>query len=643
MKKILLFASLAMVAFSCSKEVTTEAAKYADTKTVSVIVSTDAMDTKVSMENSDLYASSWGTIWENGDALTAWASYDNSISAFSMEAYDMEAATFTGEVSEGADSIRLIYPYSSQAANGTLYSIDLSSQKAGGDNIYLISDDLVSVENETEIVASMKHVGAFVVLTTDFSSVPANAVLKSIEISDIVVSQSIDLTKGVDEDGFYGTATTGTIKISDLDYDVVSGDYQFCFNALPFTVASGSSLSFKYNFLVDDLGYTKTVTLTNNSSDLDFARATHNYINVDCGCSDLTAYEDGTAEAPIQISTVTQLKALNDSDNDYEALSLHYVLMNDIELTSSWAPIGKQYSNEAQKFIGVFDGRNFSLTNLDVDSDNDYKALFGYIDGGVVKNLNVSGTVNSDGDYVGGICGYITSQGQIINCTANINVKGSGKYVGGIVGYAANSKGSEPNVIINCINKGNINGKQYVGGIVGYSKYPCYALNCGNEGDIYASSTYAAGISSYWYTSDAVNCYNTGNVSTAVYYYFGGLIGTTTSAGGVYNSYSTASLSTTSSSTFRAGSIIGNNVGSCFVVDCYWNADIYTTGIYSDSSTNEGTTVATGMTTTDMQGAEFVNTLNAKAAEMNSDYDGLLCKWVYNEGGYPTLDFDAIP
>ena len=106
-------------------------------------------------------------------------------------------------------------------------------------------------------------------------------------------------------------------------------------------------------------------------------------------------------------------------------------LTADITLTDNWTPIGS-YSN---RYTGTFDGAGHTISGLKVSSTGSYVGLFGYVDGGTVKNLNLANVSVSGNDYVGGVVG-INSQGTVTGCyhaTGEITSLRGGR-IGGIVG-----------------------------------------------------------------------------------------------------------------------------------------------------------------------------------------------------------------
>ena len=86
------------------------------------------------------------------------------------------------------------------------------------------------------------------------------------------------------------------------------------------------------------------------------------------------------------------------------------------------------------------------------------------INGAVIENLNVVGTVNGKGDHAAGLAGFVKGGCMIRNCNINVEVKNA-SYSGGIVGHAGSSElGLE-----NCVFSGSISGFSNVaGGLVGW-------------------------------------------------------------------------------------------------------------------------------------------------------------------------------
>lgn len=173
--------------------------------------------------------------------------------------------------------------------------------------------------------------------------------------------------------------------------------------------------------------------------------------------------------------------AVNDG---YSYLNQYVYLTTDIELSGEWQPIG----SAAHPFKGYFEGWGHVISNLYVDGTKDYAGLFGYIEGGSVRDVGVVGNANttiSGGNNVGGICGYLAG-GEISSCYSDVAVTGNA-YVGGLCGY---SNG----IIKNCWHRGDVTAKatppatdaeEYegvcAGGLVGCANggtlLRCYVIN----------------------------------------------------------------------------------------------------------------------------------------------------------------------
>lgn len=126
------------------------------------------------------------------------------------------------------------------------------------------------------------------------------------------------------------------------------------------------------------------------------------------------------------------------------------ILEKDIDLNNgAWTPIGNVVSYPGHSFLGVFDGNNKTISNLNaVDRLPNYSTagLFGSVVG-TIKNVKVKNAVIESNHYAGVICGYTSSEVCVIE---NCHVDGAtvvstpefvggefdnGDKVGGIIGY----------------------------------------------------------------------------------------------------------------------------------------------------------------------------------------------------------------
>ncbi|MDL2273420.1 S-layer homology domain-containing protein [Oscillospiraceae bacterium OttesenSCG-928-G22] len=233
----------------------------------------------------------------------------------------------------------------------------------------------------------------------------------------------------------------------------------------------------------------------------------------------------GTPAKPVEIYDAAQLRQIAQLTNsgkledffhgENSGEQVYLLLMQDIDLSAygivfndgkGWEPIGL---NAGCSFAGHFDGGGFTVSGLYINKNTNYAGLFGYVDGGEIKNLGLADVRVRDNYWIGGLAGYIENS-SIENCyvTGNISgdsdtgglvgeVKGGssieGCYVngtisgidplrgniGGLVGKLANSS------IENCHATGSVNGYNGVGGLVGMvstasvsNSYVTVSVNC---------------------------------------------------------------------------------------------------------------------------------------------------------------------
>ena len=206
----------------------------------------------------------------------------------------------------------------------------------------------------------------------------------------------------------------------------------------------------------------------------------------------------GTEEDPYLVSTMQQLRAVAAVVNGGDDFSGKYIqLKNDISVQlGSWTPIG----NGNHPFRGTFDGNKRKITDIglrDTSNTATHYGLFGKLEGGTIKNLEVSGTITGH-SVVGGIVG--DNSGRIENCISNVTVTGSGFYIGGIAGYTPGG------TIKNCYNTGSVTGNDSVGGITG-NLFVNYTIeNCYNRGQI-TGSTNVGGIAGQGSHYNVKSCY----------------------------------------------------------------------------------------------------------------------------------------
>lgn len=158
----------------------------------------------------------------------------------------------------------------------------------------------------------------------------------------------------------------------------------------------------------------------------------------------------------LTITTETELRefvAKVNNGNNYEGFTVY--LANDITLTSAWTPIG---TYQDHPFKGHFEGWGHKISGLSINSSSsDYQGLFGYVQGGSIRDVAVAGSITGK-DHVGGICGYLNG-GEISSCYCEASVSGT-KNVGGICGTSSGT-------IKDCYMTSTVTGSTNVGGILG--------------------------------------------------------------------------------------------------------------------------------------------------------------------------------
>jgi hypothetical protein len=294
----------------------------------------------------------------------------------------------------------------------------------------------------------------------------------------------------------------------------------------------------------------------------------------------------GTLADPFLITTVTHLGQLSTYVNAGTTYSgVYFKQTVDIDCgAAALTPIG---SFSSKSFAGTYNGNGFSISNFTITRTGSGIGLFGFLNGGTIKNLGLSGaTITASADNgIGALVGW-TFAGTIQNCyVTGCSVTGY-SYVGGLVGCISSSL-----IIDQCYTSGgSVYGHDGIGGIVGV-----------NQG------------------GSISNCYSNTALTTS-YGNMGGVIGWQTT-GSITNSYFSGTIGAGS----YIGGVLGNNGGGT-ITSSYWDKTIFST----DNGSGSGKTTAEMKTQSTYTGWDFTTTpiwhINAS-----------------DNGGYPHLAWQIIP
>ena len=188
-------------------------------------------------------------------------------------------------------------------------------------------------------------------------------------------------------------------------------------------------------------------------------------------------------------------------------------------------------------------GNGYAISNLYINSGDDYQGLFGYMEGAKISNLAVDGA----------------------------NVVGR-RYVGGVAGYSYDSE------IYNCYSTGVISGYSDIGGFIGYSTHYSSIASSYSKADVVAQEYRAGGlVGCNTDNSTITDSLSHGDVEGNLN--IGGLAGE--NAGAVSNSFATGGVNAAT----NAGGLAGYANGGS-ITGCYWNTETsgVTTGIASGNA-----------------------------------------------------------
>ncbi|MCD7874966.1 MAG: hypothetical protein LUH17_08465 [Acidaminococcaceae bacterium] len=307
---------------------------------------------------------------------------------------------------------------------------------------------------------------------------------------------------------------------------------------------------------VVNVGYettgTKTFSVIENGTSTDHTIRDYNTGAADKGSTLLTGSKLNGSDANsindcMLISDIYELQNISTDPNYEPNRSGRFMLTGviDASATKNWnngAGFKTLFSNQTLKFLGVFDGLGYTISDLYINnSTSQYGGLFG-VSAGKIANVQLTGidyTFTGNVIGTGGLVGYNVGVSNTVTGSVR-NVQTSGKivannltsvftYIGGIVGANANTaagttsspitktnalctiKDAVSKVDITADGSNNFN----VGGIAGYNHYSDLYNETGVIENVKNAGTITVTNSGQGNTGGIVGSNNSGQVSKA--------------------------------------------------------------------------------------------------------------------------------
>jgi hypothetical protein len=284
-------------------------------------------------------------------------------------------------------------------------------------------------------------------------------------------------------------------------------------------------------------------------------------------------------------------------------------------LAKSIDEAGHQYSGSPVAALeGIFEGLGNSISNLAIDSDDQYVGLFGELfSPGSIRNVRLlSVNINGfrDQQAVGSLVGF-NHFGTVANSSSTgiVSSSGTGSLTGGLVGLTelGTIERSQTSVSVSASGNGST-----AGGLVGLNDDGCAIWCAGELVESYATGTVSGGSGAIvgglvGENANGIieNSYAMGSVSGGDDSFGGGLVGANSKGNEnefavIDSSYSTGAVSAAGGSTI--GGLIGEDLVGSGTTNSYWDLD--TSGI-GDPSKGAGNIAndpgITGLTTEQFQ------------------------------------------
>ena len=243
----------------------------------------------------------------------------------------------------------------------------------------------------------------------------------------------------------------------------------------------------------------------------------------------------GSEEDPYLVDSALALYQMSQKvgeDEQYDGKHWKQTADIDMSVLDKMDPIGG-----SDGFIGHYDGGNFTIDNLHIESGLTYVGLFTIIKtNSLVENVVlgensvISGTVK--GGYLGGIVGEVGTSSVVKNCVNYATILGKHAYDWSKSGDTGGITGSLGGRAIGCKNYGRVTETiahtHCVAGIAGSNGSSSFIIGCENHGEVTSPSqrnggagSQAGGITTTL-DGNIVGCWNDGPITGGEY--IGGII-----------------------------------------------------------------------------------------------------------------------
>ena len=164
---------------------------------------------------------------------------------------------------------------------------------------------------------------------------------------------------------------------------------------------------------------------------------------------------DQTVNADILLTTISTTDDWNTFAADVSSGKNYHGFS--VKLDSDLNDITTRVGTEANPFNGKFDGQGHTLNvNMNVTTGDDYIAPFAVLKDATIKNLNVAGTITTNGRYPASIAGGVSNHTYITNCRSSVAITSSYEGDTGAGGFVGWVKTNKTVIMEGCVFTGSI-------------------------------------------------------------------------------------------------------------------------------------------------------------------------------------------